>query len=267
MRKQAQIQRTRCRGVDTGRCRNAHCSRIAGETRVAITGATEVHRALCAPEWQRLGPYEIVSRVLPARYISGDFVCSVPHSSGTFLLLGDLMGKGLSAAMWITHILDLVHRAAERSHTVCELLGRLNTEVAESRIRAPLTSVVVLSIDETSGELSVGSAGHPSALIVRRGARVETSTAGGPLLGVFAAATYQSQSVYLDPGDSIIAFSDGLVESLEGDDFSLESVVAIAAREALSDPVAKMSQIIQASGASAKGSPRDDTSILIVQRL
>jgi sigma-B regulation protein RsbU (phosphoserine phosphatase) len=177
------------------------------------------------------------------------------------------MGKGLSAAMWITHILDLVHRAAERSRTVCEFLGRLNTEVAESRIRAPLTSVVALSIDETSGELSVGSAGHPSALIVRRGARVETSTAGGPLLGVFSAATYQSQSVYLDRGDSIIAFSDGLVESLEGDDFSLESVVAIAAREALSEPVAKMNRIIQASSASANGTPRDDTSVLIVQRL
>ncbi|MGE5111748.1 MAG: PP2C family protein-serine/threonine phosphatase [Acidobacteriaceae bacterium] len=267
MQKQVQTQRIRCRGVDTSRCRNAHCSRIANETRVAITGATEVHRALCAPEWQRFGPYEIVSRVLPARYISGDFVCSVPHSGGTFLVLGDLMGKGLSAAMWITHILDLVHRAAERSRTVCEFLGQLNTEVAESRIRVPLTSVVALSIDETSGEVSVGSAGHPSALIVRRGARVETSTAGGPLLGVFTAATYQSQSVYLDRGDSIIAFSDGLVESLEGDDFSLESVVAIAAREALSEPVAKMSRIIQASSASANGTPRDDTSILIVQRL
>lgn len=49
-------------------------SRIASETRTATTGATEVHRALCGPEWQHIGSYEIASHIVPVRHVGRDLV-------------------------------------------------------------------------------------------------------------------------------------------------------------------------------------------------
>src|SRR3954462_12501180 len=102
-------------------------SRTIHKAGTVTTGASEVHRALCSPELERIGEYEIASRVIPARHVGGDFVCSFQQGNQTFAVLGDLMGKGLSAAMWITHLVDLMHRAAEDSQNTCDLLARLNS--------------------------------------------------------------------------------------------------------------------------------------------
>src|SRR4051812_36777085 len=198
-------------------CRGSSCTRIEKETRVAITGASEVHRALCAPEFQRIGDYEFASRVIPALHIGGDFVCTFQQGNQTFAVLGDLMGKGLSAAMWITHIVDLVHRAVEASQNTCDLLAHLNTEILNSRVRAPLTSAVAICVDHSTNQVSVASAGHPPAILVRGCSRVETIHEGGPIMGVFANARYACRDIELGRGDAIVAFSDGVIDAHNGD--------------------------------------------------
>ena len=265
MQKPGQGRRARPRSAISQYCRNAHCSRIVRETRLAVTGATEVYRALCAPEGQRVGGYEIATRVVPARHVSGDFVCSVQCKQGTFLVLADLMGKGLSAAMWLTHIIDLVHRAADESQNVSELLGHLNQEVLHSRISAPLTSAIAILIGEREGRISCALAGHPPAVILRK-AGAETITAGGPLLGVLSSAIYESQDVYLERGESLIAFSDGLSEAAAHEKFSMDNVLTAIAQDAESAPAETISKLLKRSTTFSSEAPLDDISILVLQR-
>src|SRR4051812_47121712 len=77
----------------------------------AVLGANQVHDAICAAPLQRIGQFELATSIIPARYVSGDFIVSFQHQGAWFVALGDLMGKGLSAAMWLTHVVDLVRRA------------------------------------------------------------------------------------------------------------------------------------------------------------
>ena len=83
-----------------------------------LLGAKEVQEALCAPAPQRIGNFDIASAMVPARHASGDFVATFEHKGLWFLALGDLIGNGLPAAMWLTHVLDLLRRSCETGQTL-----------------------------------------------------------------------------------------------------------------------------------------------------
>src|ERR1044071_8543547 len=70
-----------------------------------VFDALQVPRRLSGPRRMRRGPFEIASEVFPAQFFSGDFVTVFDSREATFLALGDIAGKGLTAAMWSTHIL------------------------------------------------------------------------------------------------------------------------------------------------------------------
>ena len=248
-------------------CRSLRCTHLARETRLAVTGAREVHRALSAPEEQFIGSYEIASRVVPARFVPGDFVCSFRECGKTILILGDLIGKGLSAAMWLTHTVDLVRRSAEESCNVAELLRKLNLEILNSRVRVPLTSAIVFSINP-EGLVSCASAGHPPALVVRRDTRIEQTHAGGPILGAFSGAEYSMEDISLEKGDLLIAYSDGLIEASDNyrEEFTLDRIIDVATSEAGSSPNRIIDALLEASMAFAGDNPLDDISVLALKR-
>jgi serine phosphatase RsbU (regulator of sigma subunit) len=78
----------------------------------------------------------------------------------------------------------------------------------------PLASLFVARLDPGSGKLEYCSAGHPPALLLRANGDVELLSDGGLLLGVVAAAPYVRGTVELGPGDVLLAYSDGVLESL-----------------------------------------------------
>lgn len=249
-------------------CPRATCTRIEEETRMAITGASDVHRALCAPDSQRAGMYENSSRVIPARHVGGDFVCTFQQGKGTFAVLGDLLGKGIAAAMWITHIVDLVHRAGEESKNAGELLERLNAEILMSRVSAPLTSAIAICMDHDTRQISCSSAGHPPAVLVRSNARAETIQEGGPIMGVFQNARYTYRTLELGSGDAVVAFSDGVIEahSETGEEFTMERAMAVLSESNRFSAVEKSNALLDATMDFGTEEQFDDVSLLVVQR-
>lgn len=249
-------------------CTRLSCARIQSEIRNAVSGASEVHSALCAPELQRKGPFEIASRVVPARHIGGDFVLTFDIGQHTVAVVGDLMGKGLSAAMWITHMIDLVYRASEGFESTAVMMARLNTELVRSRVHAPLASAFILAADRLSGAVSYSSGGHPPAVVLRADGRTELLNHGGPLLGVFADAEYKSNTVPLAHGDAVVAFSDGLVEARNEHDeeFSTDRVCRALAENIQSRASDRLLTLMKTADEFAGGKRLDDISVVVVQR-
>src|SRR3954453_7070881 len=100
MRQGNQVMRRKCLLRQTVR---VETRQNPSESHDVLWGAKEVHEALCAPARQRIGNFEIACSTVPARHVSGDFVITFEQNGEWYLALGDLMGKGLSAAMWLTH--------------------------------------------------------------------------------------------------------------------------------------------------------------------
>jgi sigma-B regulation protein RsbU (phosphoserine phosphatase) len=237
------------------------------ESRIALTGASEIHHALCAPEFEQAGNFEVASRVLPLRHVGGDIVCTIHREHDSFLFLADVMGKGLAAAMWTTHLVDLLHRAAEGSRNTCELMTRLNQEIMRSRVRAPLTSAVAVHIDHHSDATYCSVAGHPAAVVLRNGSAPELVSEGGPILGVVD-TRYTCRKLHLAPGESIVAFSDGVLEihNASQEEFGTERSVAALSLKAAVSAEEKVSSLLAATLAFAEGRQLDDISIMALQR-
>lgn len=247
-------------------CARPSCRELNNEIRVALSGAAEVHRALCAAEQVRIGNYEFASRILPARHVGGDFVCMVKRGPNSIAIIGDLMGKGLPAAMWLTHSIDLIHRAAERTGDLSSMMAEWNRELVQSRVGAPLTTAVAVEISQNSNRLSYIAAGHPPALLLRQSG-IEPLTGDAPILGAFSNAHFDAKEILLDPDDVLLAYSDGVSEARNDDEkeFSVDGLTA-SLRGTTGMPLAsRVSRLLSDVMEYCNGRPFDDVSVLAIK--
>jgi sigma-B regulation protein RsbU (phosphoserine phosphatase) len=179
-----------------------------------LVEAAQVHRRLCAPRLVRYGNIEIASETFAVRHVPGDFFTLEDRTGGPILALGDICGKGLSAGMWITHLVALI-RSRSAVHPQPEgIVAGVNRDLCRMSSVAPLASLFLAKLDAASGRLDYCSAGHPPALLRRADGTLESLSEGGPLLGVIPAAPFTRGSVTLGGGDILLVCSDGILESL-----------------------------------------------------
>ena len=196
------------------------------ELHAAIFEAAQVHRRLCAPRLIRFGGFEIANEIFAVRHLAGDFFTVRDSNNRAVLALGDISGKGLAAGMWTTHLVSLVGaRAAVKSEPEVIVAG-VNRDVCLTASTVPLASLFVARLDPTSGTLDYCSAGHPPALLLRSTGEFEALSEGGLLLGVLPNAPYERGIVQLGPGDVVLAYSDGVLETVNNSDeeFGLERI-------------------------------------------
>ncbi len=147
----------------------------------------------CAPRaWCECGDFEIASEVFAVRYLPGDFFTVEEASGGLILALGDVCGKGLAAGMWTPCLVGLVRVHAAATSEPHAIVAGVNREFC--RMHAPLTSVFMARLDPASGMLDYCSAGHPPALLLRAGGRLESLSEGGMLLGMAADASFRQRT-------------------------------------------------------------------------
>lgn len=188
------------------------------ELHTAMFEAGQVHRRLCAPRLVRHGDFEIASEIFAVRHLAGDFFTIRNAGNSVILALGDVCGKGLAAGMWTTHLVGLVGaRAAVHSEPESIVAG-VNRDVCLMAPVVPLASLFIARLDPLNGKLEYCSAGHPPALLLRANGKLEPLSDGGLLVGVVPTAPYVRGSVTLYQGDVLLAYSDGVLESLNQSD-------------------------------------------------
>ncbi len=188
------------------------------EVHTALFEAAQVHRHLCAPRLVRYGSFDIASETFAVRHVPGDFFTVKETSNGVILALCDICGKGLGAGMWTTHLVGLVDAHSTVSAMPDEIATCVNRDLCRLSSVAPMASLFLAKLDPASGKLDYCSAGHPPALLLRADGRLETLSEGGPVLGVLTDAFFARGSVELEPGDILLACSDGVLESANESD-------------------------------------------------
>jgi serine phosphatase RsbU (regulator of sigma subunit)/integral membrane sensor domain MASE1 len=136
----------------------------------------------------------------------------------TYLAVGDVVGHGLPAVEDMAQLRSAGRAMALQGLPPAQLLAELNTFTAHAS-HGKFATMSVAVFDPRAGALSYGSAGHPPALLRRSrdGKVVRLVDANGPVLGPIHDATYTEGQVQLEPGDILVLYTDGLVESLGQD--------------------------------------------------
>jgi hypothetical protein len=172
--------------------------------------------------------FSMTSDYRPAREVGGDFFqvlpLEVPGQAGsTLIVLGDVSGKGLKAAMAVSLIVGTLRALAEDHSAPANLLAQLNRRLT-GRLQGGFATCVALRID-SGGGCTLASAGHPVPLLNGR----ELVLPGALPLGIAADAHYEEIEFALAPGDYLALYTDGLIEarSPSGELYGFERVGAL----------------------------------------
>jgi serine phosphatase RsbU (regulator of sigma subunit) len=240
-----------------------------GRLQQAIYEAAQIQRRLCAPRELVWGEFEIAGEIFPVRHLSGDFFKVMKLDSVLGITVGDIAGKGLSAGIWQAHLMDLIQRNARTYLLSADVVAAVNRELCQDQNEPPIAGLFFARLDPERGELEYCNAGLPHPLLLRRNKSVERLEEGGPMLGALQEATYKSGSVRLDPGDLLLAYSDGLTECRNPQEEEFETGRLSAAAKAIGDGTANQ-VLFSTLGAVLDFAdtcpPEDDLTLLVVRR-
>lgn len=212
------------------------------------------HQLLSLPGWRTAGV------CIPARAVGGDFYDWYPVGEGAAVTLADAMGKGIAEAI-IAATVRAVLRSAARFGDVA---GAVEAASAALTVDLDNAGVFVTAfharLNMDTGVLSYVDAGHGLAIVAHADGTSERLRSSAPPLGVDPETDWTVQTVQLDPGDTLVVVSDGVLDLYDGTLASLDNLVTLAMLA--QDPW----EIIDAIRARARGTSADDVTVLIVRR-
>jgi hypothetical protein len=217
--------------------------------------ARELQESLIPVTLPPVPGFALTSAYRPAFEVGGDFFQIIPmDGDSTLVILGDVSGKGLKAAMTVSLIVGAARMAAETASRPAEILAALNRRLY-GRMQGGFVTCIALWLN-ADGSGSIATAGHPAPFLNDQ----ETGLSGTLPLGLLSAATYEESTLRLKAGDHLALYTDGLLEarSSSGELFSFDRLAALFATR----PTAE-----QATHAAVAFGQEDDITILILTRL
>jgi serine phosphatase RsbU (regulator of sigma subunit)/anti-sigma regulatory factor (Ser/Thr protein kinase) len=175
--------------------------------------ASLIQQTLLPREVPDLEEYEVAAYYQPAREVGGDFYDFVYFDDGRVaIIVGDVTDKGVPAALVMATTRTLLRAAAERLETPGQVLERVNELLFPDIPQRMFVTCLYALLDPESGQLQYANAGHD--LPYRRlETGVDELKARGMPLGLMQGMNYEEKEITLEPGQTVLFHSDGLVEA------------------------------------------------------
>ena len=220
-----------------------------------LEAARSVQSILIPEDPEEIQGYSLTSTYRPALEVGGDFFQVIPlHDGQTMIVLGDVSGKGLKAAMAVSFIIGALRTLAESNSSPADILAGLDHRL-HGRLQGGFATAIALRLGP-DGQCWIASAGHPAPFLNA----VEVEVPGALPLGLGLAGTYEQASFHLRAGDQLTLYTDGLLEarSPAGELFSFDRLKTLFA----ANPTAE-----QATEAAVAFGQDDDITVLTLTRL
>jgi serine phosphatase RsbU (regulator of sigma subunit) len=194
-----------------------------------LAAARAVQHVLITDKIPAVPGFHIDCAYRPAGDVGGDFFQILPLSDGDALVvIGDVSGKGLPAAMTVSLLVGMVHMLALSTQSPAEILAAINQNMM-GRTSGGFTTCLILHIKQ-SGAIIAANAGHIPPYLNGRELRIEN----GLPLGLDGGARYRETTLQLSPEGQVTLLTDGVVEARtpEGELFGFDRVASINAQSA-----------------------------------
>jgi sigma-B regulation protein RsbU (phosphoserine phosphatase) len=179
-----------------------------------ILMARDVQRAMIPEKAPHLKGFDIAARLEPALNLSGDFYDYVLLKQNRLgIMIGDVSGKGVRAAMGMAATRSIMRSIANRGHGPARVLRDANLRMHRDLGRQLLVTCVYALLDGETRALQYCNAGHNAPLLVKASGKWRALKTGGLLLGVFDKQQYKSETLQLEKGDVLFFYTDGLSEA------------------------------------------------------
>lgn len=212
----------------------------------------------------------------PARMVSGDYYDYQPlGGTKTMLVLGDVAGKGVSAALLMASLQACIRRQVsdlrampERVVSPSQLVADINRQLYASTSPEKFATFFLAIYDHATSELAYTNAGHLPPILVR-GGKAEFLQVNGMVIGAFPGAKYEESRLKLEPGDLLFGYTDGVTEPENEFDemFGEERMTAVLLKETGHDATALFNAMAAAVHQfTGSAELQDDMTMVLVRR-
>lgn len=249
----------------------AHQHSLLGE----LNAASEIQRGMLTAEGETKGTgFEAFAAMQPAKAVGGDLydVLDAPDGRKVFVL-GDVSGKGVSAALLMSVTLTMVRQAVSLGLSPTAVMKKVNDQLAANNPSCMFVTLWIGCLDAATGTFVFANGGHCPPAIVSEAADAPVRwlrEVSGPLVGVFAEAEFKEFSDRLEAGDLMLIYSDGVTEAMDGSrqlfgEKRLEQAAKGCRGFAVGEAVQRIAAAVEEHRAGAE--PSDDMTMLAVKRL
>ncbi|MEW6350046.1 MAG: SpoIIE family protein phosphatase [Thermodesulfobacteriota bacterium] len=188
--------------------------RIEGE----LGAAAQIQRSMLPatfPAFPDRDDFDVYAVMIPAKEVGGDLYQFFLLEDGRLCFaIGDVAGKGVPAALYMAVTTYLLKAAADQDGVPEQILLRLNRQLSLDNDSAMFVTFICCMLDLQTGELRCANGGHNPPLLVRRNGEVSfLGHPGGPVVGIFEDVEFVPETLTLQPGDSLLLYTDGVTEA------------------------------------------------------
>lgn len=233
--------------------------------------AAGIQRGILPPGPPEIGGLDVAGHNEACHSVGGDYYDYLEYPDGRLgLVLGDVAGKGISAALLMSNLQARVQLLAEQVEELCALVGQLDRSIAAHCPTNRFITLFFSVIDPRSGHVAYCNAGHNNPLIVRADGSVDRLEITGTVLGMLPEIGYEQKSVALAPGDLLAVFSDGVTEAASPDEqeFGEERLAEVLAKHREEPAEFMITAVLEAVEEwTAKAPAEDDITLVVARRL
>ena len=172
-----------------------------------------IQSRLLPAELPAIDGYRFAGVNRPCKTVSGDYYDVVVRPDGRiYFVIADVSGKGITAALVMSSVATAFQIFTRSDPTPADLVREINATLAPKTSPTKFVTLVAGVLDPKRGVVDFTNGGHVPPLVVGSGG-VQMLKSTDLVVGLFAHATYRTQSVELLPGDSLVLFTDGVTEA------------------------------------------------------
>lgn len=229
--------------------------------------ARDIQQGLLLAAVPHLPGWELSAVSLPARDLGGDLYDFLPLPDGwQGIMIGDVAGKGLPAALQMAVARTVFRHEARCGQSAALTLAAVNRSIL-SEIPQGMVTMLYAQLHPIRGELQIANAGHTFPLLMN--GTVEELEIPGLPLGIDMDIDYDQMSITLEPGDTIVLYSDGVTEAFnnEYEMFGIERLQALLATNEQLKPRALMMRLLHELRTwGISNAQSDDVTIVVLRR-
>lgn len=200
--------------IEEARLRRAEVERQRLEQELAV--AREIQRSLLPPVPPQAAGWSIDMAWQSARRVGGDFYDFIPLAGNRLgVVIADVSDKGVPAALFMVLARSLVRASALSHRSPAEALKRANRLLQQDNRAEMFVTVFYGVIDLGTGEMRYASAGHNPPLLCRDTGDFVRLESRGIVLGIMRDAAIEEQRIQLEPGDTLVLYTDGITEAID----------------------------------------------------
>jgi len=192
--------------------------------------ARDIQKSFLPDKRPQVKGYDIRGRNIPSGEVGGDYYDFIRIVDGQIgVAIGDVSGKGVPAALLMAAFRASLIAEIRNNYSIRTICRKVNRLLFESVEAGNYVTAVYGVLDSKNHVLTFANCGHNWPVLLRASGEVEYLREGGPLLGVTDDAQYEERPVYLDVGDIVALYTDGVTEVFDESDaeFGLERLIGL----------------------------------------